>query len=106
MSPERARAYDAIPALISSFEPVIDAHLAGDAPLPERTSWRHLKRHAELCRLLAPALRAKAAGEGADAVAPLYHTLEQYAMAHEEEIHRVFQAQEYLLTVRRILGLV
>lgn len=68
ISPERAAAFAAIPDLIESFRPTMQANCQA-ADRCHRTSWEILARHADIAAELARALAARASGDfdGSDA---------------------------------------
>jgi len=87
---EAERAYAEVIALIDAFLPIIDENL----DLKEKChakSWFYLKHHAELCRSLAQALRAKAEGSQEKANL-LWEKTRKLAWEKEPTIHPVFDA--------------
>ncbi len=100
---ESARKLEQVSAVVQAFLPAIEANLC----VPDRCharSWFYLKKHAELCLLMAPALAALARGEKEEAHR-LGLQLRDLARRQEPETHLVFDTMLFLGTICRALGL-
>lgn len=95
-----AAAYARLPAVVAAFRPTIRRNL--DTPnLCHARSWHYLDRHADLCLLLAEALRRRALG--ADAAAQeAWLAVQQFVREQETDLHPVLDAYEFQHVLGRL----
>jgi hypothetical protein len=97
---DQAQRYAAIPAAIGAFRPTIRRNLgAGDAG--RARSWHYLDRHADLCLLLAEALRHRAEGVGA-AAWQAWSATAQFVRESETDLHPALDVYEFLHVLERL----
>jgi hypothetical protein len=92
--PAAAAGYAELPGVIAAFRPTIAANLAAADPCHAR-SWHYLDRHADLCLGLAEALRLRALGDDAAALAA-WEATAGYAREHELDLHPALDVYEFL----------
>ena len=97
---DSADAYGAIPTLIAAFRPTIQRNLAATDPCQTR-SWHYLDRHADLCLLLAEALRYRALGDDA-AARSAWEATKQFVWAQEPDLHPALDSYEFQHTLERL----
>ncbi len=98
-SPEAARNFAAIPAVIDAFAPVIARNRAPGDPC-QAQSWAYLAHHAVMARDLARALQARAEGDVAQAQAAWEQVVE-YARRHELDVQTGLDVYEFIATMGR-----
>lgn len=95
-----AAAYARIPATIAAFRPTIRRNLEASNRCHAR-SWHYLDRHADICLLLAEALRQRALG--ADAAAhEAWLATRQFVREQEHDLHPVLDVYEFLHVLGRL----
>jgi hypothetical protein len=92
-----AEAFGRIPEIIDAFLPVILRNIGNGNKCYSR-SWEYLKHHADLCKLLAGAVRANASGE-TDTVDVLWNQAVNYVQVHESKLQPVFDTYSFINTV-------
>ncbi len=98
--PDQARRYADLAAAIAAFRPTIRRNLgAGDAC--RARSWHYLDRHADLCLVLAEALRHRALGDSAAAWRGWSEAL-RYAREREADLHPVLDVYEFADVLARL----
>ncbi len=97
---DSAVAYGGLPALIAAFRPTIRRNLVAVDPSRAR-SWHYLDRHADLCLLLAEALRYRALGDDA-AARGAWEATRQFAWEQEPDLHPVLDSYEFQHTLDRL----
>jgi len=100
LAPESAAAYAAVPGLIAAFRPTIQRNLGAADPCQAR-SWHYLDRHADLCLLLAEALRYRALGDDA-AARGAWEATRQFAWEREPDLHPALDSYEFQHTLERL----
>jgi hypothetical protein len=98
-NPDAARTFEAIPAVIDAFHPVIERNRAVSDPCRAR-SWDHLAHHAIMARDLAQAFQARAEGDVAEAQAA-WERVTEYARRHELEVQPALDVYEFIATLGR-----
>jgi len=98
---EAAERFKTIPKICDEYAEIIVEN-ADDEELPEnvRLSWMYLEYHAELCRLLAKMLAARAEGDEAREKA-IKEDVFSWARQNEAELASVFDVFEFMQTYRR-----
>ena len=101
VNPDNAAKLASVPALLDKYAELIESRMQ-DASLPEsmRASWRYLWHHAELCRKYALTYQRKAEGRMEEAKV-LLEELKDLAWSKEMEIHHVFDAYEFWVSMNR-----
>jgi hypothetical protein len=97
---DSAAAYAALPALIAAFRPTIHRNLVTADPCQAR-SWHYLDCHADLCLLLAEALRYRALGDDAAARGAWEATC-RFAWEREPDLHPALDSYEFQHTLERL----
>ena len=100
-NPENAAKLASVPALLDRYAALIESRM-NDASLPAsmRASWRYLWYHAQLCRKYAFTFQRKAEGRMEEA-AELLEELKDFAWSLEPELHHVFDAYEFWVSMNR-----
>lgn len=100
-NPENAAKLASVPALLDKYADLICSRME-DETLPEsmRASWRYLWHHSELCRKYAHVFQRKAEGRMEEAAA-LLEELKDLAWSKEMDIHHVFDAYEFWVSMNR-----
>lgn len=99
LSAEQARGYEALEALLNSFEPLIDDRLETEPVCAEE--WRMLKLHAQLVRCMARALKLCALGARKEAAAA-WQDAQTFARTIEPQTHERFDVMEFIDVYRKI----
>lgn len=97
---DAAQSYAGIAAVIEAFRPTIRRNLGAGEACHAR-SWHYLNRHADLCVLLAEALRQRASGDDL-AAWRAWEATEQFAQEHEGDLHPAFDLYEFLHVLERL----
>jgi hypothetical protein len=98
--PDQAQRYADLAAAIDAFRPTIRRNLdAGDAC--RARSWHYLNRHADLCLLLAEALRHRAAGDD-EAAWQAWTATARYAQEREGDLHPALDVYEFVHVLERL----
>jgi hypothetical protein len=97
VDPSAAQRLGQIPSVIDAFEPMIEANV--DRPGTVGQSWRYLRQHAQLCRRLAAALAARAAGD-ADAGRRAWASTVQYVQSIEESVQPALDVFLFIQTLQ------
>ena len=84
-----------IPQVVQDFLPIIERHLDGQDAVQCR-SWYCLKRHAELCTLLAGTLAVRAGGGDDAAVEAAWEKTKACVMEIEAELSPLFHGEKFI----------
>jgi len=100
---ENAQKLAAVPEILDEYLQLIETRLE-DASLPGgiRASWRYLRYHSDLCRLMAAAFLHKAEGRFKEALEALEEVL-KFVQRNERTLHRVFDVLLFQNTVEKAL---
>lgn len=103
VNPENAQKLAAVPEILDEYLQLIETRLE-DASLPGgiRASWRYLRYHSDLCRLMAAAFLHKAEGRFKEALEALEEVL-KFVQRNERTLHRVFDVLLFQNTVEKAL---
>jgi tetratricopeptide (TPR) repeat protein len=103
VNPENAQKLAAVPEILDEYLQLIETRLE-DSTLPGgiRASWRYLRYHSDLCRLMAAAFLHKAEGRFQEALEALEEVL-KFVQRNERTLHRVFDVLLFQNTVEKAL---
>ena len=103
VNPENAQKLAAVPEILDEYLQLIETRME-DPSLPEgiRTSWRYLRYHSDLCRLMAVAFLCKAEGRFQEALEALEEVL-KFVRRNERKLHRVFDVLLFQNTIEKAL---
>ncbi len=96
---DTAERFSGICTYVDEFKEIIESNINSKNPC-HAASWKYLSYHADLCCLLAVTLEAKASGKPKKALA-LWKLVEKYAQEHEDQLQKVFDVFEFVLTLNR-----
>ncbi len=97
--PPVAASYARLPATIAAFRPTIRRNLGAADPCHAR-SWHYLDAHADVCELLAGALRHRVAGDD-EAALRAWAATQRFVQEREPDLHPVFDVYESLFVLDR-----
>ena len=100
-NPENAARLAAVPRLLDEYAPLIESRM-NDASVhgSVRASWRYLWHHSRLCRKYALTFQRKAEGKIEEAES-LKQELLDFSWQNEMDIHHVFDAYEFMVSINR-----
>ena len=101
VSPELKEKYDAVAPLVDGFIPVMEKNIA-ESKGNVLASWQYLEIHAEMLKLLAPALAAKCTGD-TDTARALFEEYKKYVQHAERKLYNVLDVFEDILTLRKVI---
>ncbi|MDR1174846.1 MAG: DUF4838 domain-containing protein [Treponema sp.] len=104
VDPKKREEYRALGSYLDSFIPVIADNLREEKnpDVSIRYSWGLLRTHSDLCRIIARALIARAAGDR-PRLETLFNDLAAFARLKEEELVEVFDVYLFIDTMKRAL---
>jgi hypothetical protein len=99
LSRQAAHKLGQIPKVIDAFEPVIERN-RGTEDACRAQSWAYLALHAEMAKMLARALKARAEGNR-DVARAEWKELADWTQRHEDAVQPVLDVYEFVHTLRR-----
>lgn len=98
--PAVAATFARLPGVVAEFRPTIARNLAAPDPCHAR-SWHYLAQHADLCALLAEALRLRATGDD-EAALVAWAATQRFVRESEVDLHPVLDAYEFQSVLGRL----
>ena len=100
-NPENAAKLASVPQLLDAYAPLIESRMNDTSLHPSvRASWRYLHLHSQICRTYALTFQRKAEGRMEEATA-LLEELKSFAWSLEPQLHHVFDAYEFWVSMNR-----
>lgn len=103
-NPDAARYFAEIPAHINAFLPVIEHNIKAETDEARRLSWRYLRYHADVCRLLAEIYHSGAKGD-MEGAASRFEAFWDHLSQTELDTHRALDLFLLLRNVSQKLGI-